>query len=127
MLGVQTASGREAPADGADGKRGTAQYAKGGVAERGDALGVQILAQHVAKDLLDLIAGEPLLLDDHGIPRPAVAGREICRSCGNKSRTGEFARICRRRRSYDSFRNRSHGRLIRLCPNENGGMSEGLP
>ena len=48
MLGVQTAGGREAPADGADGKRGTAQYAKGGVAERGDALGVQILAQHVA-------------------------------------------------------------------------------
>jgi hypothetical protein len=40
MLWVQTAGGGEPLTNGADGKRGAAQHAKGGVAERGDALGV---------------------------------------------------------------------------------------
>src|ERR1019366_4853702 len=78
MLGVQAAGGGESLADGADRKGGAAQHAKGGIAERPDALGVQVMAQHVAKNLLDLVDGEPLLPDDHPIPRPTVAGREIC-------------------------------------------------
>jgi hypothetical protein len=79
MFGVQAAGGSEALTNSADREGGAAQHAKGGVAERGDALGVQVVAQHVAKDLPDLIAGEPLLPGDHRIPRPAVARREICR------------------------------------------------
>ncbi|MDA8051221.1 MAG: hypothetical protein M0002_14675, partial [Rhodospirillales bacterium] len=39
---------------------------------------------------------------------------------------GEFARICRRSRSCNSFRNRPYGRPILLCPKENKGMSEVL-
>src|SRR5271169_6094650 len=90
MLGVQAARGGEAPADGADRERGAAQHPKSGIAERGDALGMKVLSQHVAKDLPDLIDGEPLLPDDHDIPRPGVAGREICwRARGWKS-SGRF-------------------------------------
>ena len=57
MLGVQGAGGSEPLANGADREGGAAQHAKGGVAERGDALGVQVGAQHACKDLLDLVAG----------------------------------------------------------------------
>ena len=78
MLGVQAAGGSEALTNGADRERGAAQHAKGGLAERVDALGVQVVAQHAAKNLIDLVAGEPLLPDDHYIPRSAFAGREIC-------------------------------------------------
>src|ERR1039458_2466042 len=45
-------------------------------------------------------------------------------SRGGKRRLGEFARICRRRRSCDSFRNRPYGRPILLCPKGNEGMTE---
>ena len=65
MPRVQAACGGEALTNGADRERGATQHAEGRVAERGDALGVQILPQHAAKDLPDLIAGEPLLPDDH--------------------------------------------------------------
>src|SRR5271168_3938907 len=51
------------------------------------------------------------------------AGRLVGSRSG-KSRVGEFARICRRWRSCDSFRNRPHYRPILLCPEENEGMSE---
>src|ERR1039457_7289023 len=51
------------------------------------------------------------------------AGRFVGSPHG-KSRLGEFARICRRRRSCDSFRNRPYGRPILLCPKGNEGMSE---
>jgi hypothetical protein len=78
MLGVQTASGSEPVADRADRKRGAAQHAEGGIAERADALGVKVLAKHAAKNLPDLVDGELLLPDDHRLPRPTVAGREIC-------------------------------------------------
>src|SRR5271167_3464518 len=78
MLGVQAAGSGQPLADGADRKGGAAQHTEGGVAERGDALDVQVLTQHAAKDLPDLIAGEPLLPDVHDKPRPAVTGREIC-------------------------------------------------
>ncbi len=60
--------------------------------------------QHAAKDLPDLIAGEPLLPDDHRVPRPACCGGRFVGSHGGKVNLGEFARICRLRRSYDSFR-----------------------
>ena len=65
-------------ADRADRKRGAAQHAEGGVAERRDPLGVKVMAKHAARNLPDLVAGELLLPDDHRLPRPAVAGREIC-------------------------------------------------
>jgi hypothetical protein len=45
MLGVQAASRRKSLPDGADRKRTAAQYAKSGVRERGDALGMQVVAQ----------------------------------------------------------------------------------
>src|ERR1039457_5839986 len=54
------------------------------------------------------------------------AGRFVGSPHG-KSRLGEFARICRRRRSCDFFRNRPYGRPILLCPKGNEGMSEQGP
>ena len=51
----------------------TAQHAEGGIAERVDALGVKILAQHTAQDLPNMVEGEPLLPDDHRNPRLGVA------------------------------------------------------
>src|SRR5271156_5156146 len=60
-----------------DRKRGAVQHAEGGVAQRVDALGMQVVVQHAAKDLANLVEGKSPLPDDHCIPRPAVAGREI--------------------------------------------------
>jgi hypothetical protein len=39
---------------------------------------MQVVVQHAAKDLPDLVDGKSLLPDDHRNPRSAVAGREIC-------------------------------------------------
>ena len=78
MLGVQTARGSEPMADRADRKGGAAQHPEGGIAERRDALGVKVMAKHATKNLPDLVDGELPLPDDHRLPRPAVAGREIC-------------------------------------------------
>ena len=79
MLGVQAAGGGEAPADRADRKGTAAQHAERRVAERGDALGVQVVIEHAAQDLAHLVDGEPLSPDNHGILRPAIARLEICR------------------------------------------------
>src|SRR5665213_2646177 len=57
-------------------------------------------------------------------PDLLLRGGRFVASRGGKSRLGEFARICRRRRSCDSFPNRPYGRPILLCPMENEGMSE---
>jgi hypothetical protein len=78
MLGVQAAGGGETLADRADRERGAVQHPKGGIAERIDTLGMQVMLQHAAKHLPNLVGGEPLLPDDHCSPRLAVAGREIC-------------------------------------------------
>ena len=53
-----------------------------------------------------------------------LCGGRFVGSRGGQSRLGEFARICRRRRSCDSFRNRPYGPPILLCPKGNEGMSE---
>src|ERR1019366_2800935 len=59
-------------------------------------------------------------------PDLLLRGGRFVASRGGKSRLGEFARICRRRRLCDSFPNRPYDRPILLCPKENEGMSEGL-
>jgi hypothetical protein len=53
-------------------------------------------------------------------------GGRLVGSRGGKSRAGEFARICRRRHSCDSFPNRPYGRPILLWLKGNEGMSEVL-
>src|SRR5271170_5188421 len=53
-----------------------------------------------------------------------LRGGRFVGSRGNESRIREFARMCRRPRACDSFRNRRHGPPSPLCPNENEGMSE---
>src|SRR5271170_7569756 len=58
------------------------------------------------------------------LDRLSRGGRFVA-SYGVGSRLGEFARICRRRRSCDSFPNRPYGQRILLCPKGNEGMSEG--
>src|SRR5277367_6463296 len=55
-----------------------------------------------------------------------LPGGRFVGSRGSKSRLGEFARICRRRRSCDSFPNRPYGQRMLSCPRGNEGMSEGL-
>src|SRR5277367_5877427 len=53
-----------------------------------------------------------------------LRGGRFVGSRGSKSRLGEFARICRRRRSCDSFPNRPYGQRMLSCPRGNEGMSE---
>src|SRR5580698_8829533 len=53
-----------------------------------------------------------------------LPGGRFVGSRGSKSRLGEFARICRRRRSCDSFPNRPYGQRMLSCPRGNEGMSE---
>src|SRR5271166_1401735 len=54
-----------------------------------------------------------------------LRGGRCVGSRGGKSPLGEFARICHRRRSRDSFRNRPHGPPILFYLKGNEGMSEG--
>ena len=60
MLGVQTTGGGQSLANRADSEGRAVQHAEGGIAERVDALGVKVLVQHAAKDLPNLVEGEPL-------------------------------------------------------------------
>src|SRR5277367_331319 len=53
-----------------------------------------------------------------------LRGGRFVGSRGSKSRLGEFARICRRRRSCDSFPNRPYGQRMLSCPRGNEGMSQ---
>src|SRR5271168_2626529 len=55
-----------------------------------------------------------------------LRGGRFVGSRGSKSRLGEFARICRRRRSCDSFPNRPYGQRMLSCPRGNEGMSEAI-
>ena len=57
-------------------------------------------------------------------PDLLLPGGRFVGSRDYKSGLGEFARICRRRCSCDSFRNRPYGQPILSCPKENEGMSE---
>src|SRR5271165_6842594 len=59
-------------------------------------------------------------------PGLLLRGGRFVGSRDGKSGKGEFARICRRRRSCDSFRNRPYGQPILSCPKKNEGMSEGF-
>ena len=63
----------QALTDHADRERSAAQHAEGGIAERVDALGVKVVRQHAAQGLPYLVEREPLLPDDHRIPRLGVA------------------------------------------------------
>ena len=51
------------------------------------------VAEYAVKDLTNLVAGKPLLPDDHRIPPPVIASGRFVASQGGKSRLGEFARI----------------------------------
>ena len=107
MLRVQTASGSEPVADRADRKGGAAQHAEGGIAERRDPLGVKVMAKHAAKNLPDLgLMENCCCLMTIAYPDLLLRGRRFVGSRDGKSGPGEFARICRRCRSCDSFRNR---------------------
>ena len=55
MLGVQATGGGEALADSADCEGRAAQHAERSIAERIDALGVQVMLQHAAKNLPYLV------------------------------------------------------------------------
>ena len=103
MLGVQATCGGEALTDHADRKRRAAQHAEGSIAERVDALGVKILVQHAAQDLSNMIEGEPLLPDDHRNPDSALPTGRLAGWGGAGNRLGDFARMCHRWRSLDSF------------------------
>jgi hypothetical protein len=66
----------QAPVDHVDRTGGAAQHAKGGIAERVNMLGAEVLVQHAAKYLPNCVEGKPLLADDHRIPRLDIAGGE---------------------------------------------------
>ena len=60
-----------------------------------DALGVKVLVQHTAQDVPNMIEGEPLLPDDHRIPRLGVARGQTRRL----RRSGESPRQFRKNMS----------------------------
>jgi hypothetical protein len=57
------------------------QHAEGRIAERVDALGMKILVEHAAKDLPNLVEGEPLP-DDHRIPESLLPAADSLVAAG---------------------------------------------
>src|SRR5271165_1917620 len=74
MLGFQTSGGGETLANHADRQRATVQHAKGGIAQGVDALGVQVLLQQAAENVVNCLVREALP-DDHSSSRIGV-GRQ---------------------------------------------------
>src|ERR1700722_3742132 len=58
-----------------------------------------------------------IVTPDSALPAGRLAGWG-----GAGNRLGDFARMCHRWRSQDSFRNRAYGRPILLCPTEMRGL-----
>ena len=125
MLGVQGAGGSEPLANGADREGGAAQHAKGGVASEATRLACRSSPSTPARTcLIWLLDNRCSRMTIVSLDRLLRGGR-FAGSRSGQSRLGEFARICRRRRSKAILsRNRPYGPPILLCPKKNEGMSE---
>ena len=118
MLGVQTTSGSEALTDRADRKRGAAQHAEGGIAERARRAWREGHGQARRQEPPDLVEGELLLPDDHS--------SRICYSGGRfvGQRDGKWPRRIRKDMPPAArfFPESPYGHPIPSCPKENEGM-----
>jgi hypothetical protein len=91
------------------------QHAKGGIAKRIDALGVNILLQQAAENIVNCLVREALVAPE-SVSGGGLAGQP---RAGKRSR--HFARIYQLRRLQDSFRNRStQARFFYVAPKMRG-------
>src|SRR6202162_5414439 len=122
MLGFQTTGGGEALANRTDRQRAAVQHAKGGIAEGIDTLGVKILLQQAAENVVNCLVRETLP-DDHSSSRIGVGGKTRWSAESRES----LPRLCKDLPITPApgfFPGSSCGCSILLCRVENEGMLE---